>query len=191
VTCRRDKILDAAERLLRHYGFGKTTVADIAREAGVGVGSVYLDFVGKDAIVGELSARRHGRILDAMAEVATDDGRAFEERLRLFFERRMAGFFALKEAGAHGDELVHCRCSGVQEAAIQASARQRELLVSLLAGAHAAGALDAPEPERTARALLRAYVSFAPPLMFTQDRASLEAALPGVHDLVLRGLLRR
>ena len=52
---RSDQILDAAERLLRHYGRNKTTVSDIAREAGIAVGSVYLEFETKDAIVAALS----------------------------------------------------------------------------------------------------------------------------------------
>jgi hypothetical protein len=53
---RRQTILAAAERLLRHYGPGKTTIAEIAREADVGVGTVYLEFSSKDAILEALSA---------------------------------------------------------------------------------------------------------------------------------------
>src|SRR3954470_12265580 len=63
---RREQILKAADRLLRHYGPHKTTVADVAREAGVGVGSVYLDFPSKDALVEELSRSRYRAVLDAM-----------------------------------------------------------------------------------------------------------------------------
>src|SRR4029079_9279854 len=67
---RREQILSAADRLLRHYGPNKTTVADVAREAGIGVGSVYLEFPSKDALIEELSRARHRAVLAAMRAAA-------------------------------------------------------------------------------------------------------------------------
>src|SRR5262249_16762278 len=46
----RDAILDAAERLLARYGFKKTTIDDLAREAGIGKGTVYLHFPSKEEV---------------------------------------------------------------------------------------------------------------------------------------------
>ena len=63
---RRAEILAVAEKLFKHYGPSKTTIGDIAREAGIGVGSVYLEFCSKDEIVGELATRRHDRVLAAL-----------------------------------------------------------------------------------------------------------------------------
>jgi AcrR family transcriptional regulator len=37
----REKILEAAERRLWHYGIKKTTIDEIAADAGVGKGTVY------------------------------------------------------------------------------------------------------------------------------------------------------
>jgi len=65
-AARREQILQAAERLLQHYGPQKTTVADVAREAGIGVGSVYLEFPSKEAIVEALSRARYEAVLEAM-----------------------------------------------------------------------------------------------------------------------------
>src|SRR5512140_1621330 len=85
---RRAIILAAADRLLRHYGPQKTTVADVAREAGVGVGTVYLEFPSKDAIVEELSRARHRAVLDAMRAAAGAAGTA-EERLTGALDARL------------------------------------------------------------------------------------------------------
>ncbi|MGO6907884.1 helix-turn-helix domain-containing protein, partial [Rhizobium ruizarguesonis] len=38
------RILDAAERLFRHYGYSKTTVADIARDLGMSPANIYRFF---------------------------------------------------------------------------------------------------------------------------------------------------
>jgi AcrR family transcriptional regulator len=54
------RILDAAERLFRHYGYSKTTVADIARDLGMSPANVYRFFSSKieihQAICGRMLA---------------------------------------------------------------------------------------------------------------------------------------
>src|SRR4051812_33234960 len=104
---RREHILNAADRLLRHYGPHKTTVADVAREAGVGVGSVYLDFPSKDALIEELSRARYRAVLDAMGAAVAAKGRPFRERLSGAFDARLGAFLALADEGAHACDLVH------------------------------------------------------------------------------------
>lgn len=47
---RRQRILDAASSLSLRFGYDKTTVEDIAREAGISKGAVYLHFKGKDLL---------------------------------------------------------------------------------------------------------------------------------------------
>ena len=54
---RLDKIADAATSVFLSHGFGAARVADIAREAGVGPGTVYLYAEGKDALL-DLALRR-------------------------------------------------------------------------------------------------------------------------------------
>jgi AcrR family transcriptional regulator len=51
------RILDGAERLFRHYGYTKTTVADIARELGMSPANVYRFFPSKAAIHQALAER--------------------------------------------------------------------------------------------------------------------------------------
>lgn len=41
------RILDAAERLFRHYGYSKTTVADVARDLGMSPANIYRFFASK------------------------------------------------------------------------------------------------------------------------------------------------
>ncbi|NMB88876.1 MAG: TetR/AcrR family transcriptional regulator [Chloroflexi bacterium] len=51
LTNRPIRILAAASRLIAHYGFDKTTMDDIAREAGVSKGSLYLEWPGKEPLL--------------------------------------------------------------------------------------------------------------------------------------------
>ncbi len=63
---RESRILDAANDLITHYGYDKTTVDEIAREAGVSKGAVYLHFKGKEALFEALLLRESERVMDDM-----------------------------------------------------------------------------------------------------------------------------
>jgi TetR/AcrR family acrAB operon transcriptional repressor len=54
---REQRILDAASHLIIHYGYDKTTVSDIAQEAGVSKGAIYLHFDSKDELFEALLLR--------------------------------------------------------------------------------------------------------------------------------------
>jgi AcrR family transcriptional regulator len=47
---RRERLLESASSLFSRWGFDKTSVDDIAREAGISKGAVYLEFPNKDAL---------------------------------------------------------------------------------------------------------------------------------------------
>ena len=57
---REQRILDAASRLIAHYGYDKTTVSDVAREAGVSKGAIYLHWKSKTALFEALLFRETG-----------------------------------------------------------------------------------------------------------------------------------
>lgn len=188
---RRQQILDAAARLLVHYGPHKTTIAEIAREAEVGVGSVYLEFESKEAILEELSSRRHMRVFQAMQEAAVRGGRDYASRICAVLDARVQGFLGSCDEGAHARDLLHCVSPAVKSAHERFRAEEEALLAQLLREGARAGELDVPRPAETAVLVLRAYASFSPPWIFSEPRAEVERALGGLHRVVLRGLLRR
>lgn len=189
--CRRQRILRATERLLHRYGPAKTTIADIAREAEVAVGTVYLEFASKDAIIEELSTAQHRAVLAAMRAAAAQAARPFCDRLRAVFDARVRSYLELAGAGAHACDLLHCPSRAVQAAYERFLAEERALLEELLREGARAGELDVPDPDMAARALLRAYASFSPPGLFKGPREEVEPLLEAVHRLVLFGLARR
>lgn len=188
---RREIILSAAGRLLRHYGPQKTTIADVAREAGVGVGTVYLEFPSKDALVEELSRSGHRAVLDAMRTAAGEPGRSFRRRLADVFDARMQSFLALVDEGAHACDLVHCASPAVKAAQANFIEEEHALICAVLRAGAETSEILAPEPEATARVVLRAYATFAPPWLLGCDRGDVQQAIAAMHDLVLHGLLAR
>src|SRR5215467_13934307 len=55
---RAQRILDAASHLILRYGYHKTTIEDIAREAGVGKGTLYLHWKTREALFAALILRK-------------------------------------------------------------------------------------------------------------------------------------
>jgi AcrR family transcriptional regulator len=53
----RTRILTEAERLFRHYGYGKTTIADISEACGMSAANVYRFFPSKSALVEAICGR--------------------------------------------------------------------------------------------------------------------------------------
>lgn len=189
-TPRRIVILTAASRVIEHYGPSKSTVADIAREARVGVGTVYLEFKSKDAILAELSRSRHERVLAAI-ERAWGTGRPAKKRLTRALTARVEAFLASGTSGPHGADLFMCACTAIERAHRRFREAELALFARFLREAAARGELAARDPEESARALLLAYRAFQPPDLFSYPASTLERDLARVHRLVLEGLAPR
>src|SRR6185437_16833246 len=84
----KDAILDATDRLLARFGYRKMTVEDIAAEAGIGKGTIYLHFSSKEEVVLSHIDRIVDRLRERLKEIAGSDATA-AERLRLMLLTRV------------------------------------------------------------------------------------------------------
>ncbi|WP_426127624.1 TetR family transcriptional regulator [Pararhizobium sp. PWRC1-1] len=79
------RILEAAERLFRHYGYAKTNVADIARDLGMSPANIYRFFASKT----EIHQAICGRMLDGSYQQAYEISRlpiSAADRLRRYLQ---------------------------------------------------------------------------------------------------------
>jgi AcrR family transcriptional regulator len=186
---RKGLILEAADRLLRRLGPAGTTVADIVREAQVAVGSVYLEFSSKDAIITELSSARHACVIEAMRAAARRE-EGVRRQIEAIFEARVDAFLALQQEGDHAPELILCVSPAVRAAHERFREEERRLLDEVLAAAQRAGEIGPFDPSEAAATLLRCYASFSPPWLYHEPENSLRPALRMMHRIVLDGLRR-
>jgi len=90
----REKILDAAERLIALHGVEKFQVKDVAQSVGIRPASVYAHFEGREAIADEVDNRLYERI---EREILPDgDGDPAELLLRMM--RNMIQYYAANPA---------------------------------------------------------------------------------------------
>ena len=81
-----ERILDAAETLIRERGFEQMTIAEVVLRSGSSVGSLYARFRDKIALLRAVQVRYHARVEDAIAaEFSGDHPQAerLEEAARL------------------------------------------------------------------------------------------------------------
>lgn len=78
---RRQQIMVAAKRVFSNKGFGKTTMEDIAKDAELSPGTIYLYFKNKDELYASLSLRILQYLLIRMEHVTAEKGLNLEKRL--------------------------------------------------------------------------------------------------------------
>lgn len=80
---KRDRILSAAERIFARHGFFAAKVSDVAKEAGVADGTIYLYFKSKDDLLISLFERRMVQVNERLRD-ATEKVKGPIEQLRAF-----------------------------------------------------------------------------------------------------------
>ena len=81
----RTRILKEAERLFRHYGYGKTTIADISEACGMSAANVYRFFPSKSALMEAICSRLIAEMETRLYEIVRRPIPA-SERLTLFIQ---------------------------------------------------------------------------------------------------------
>lgn len=184
----RERIIEAAEDVLRRFGPAKATVVDVARALGVSHGSVYRHFPSKAALRDAVTERWLVRVSEPLAVVAAEEGPA-PERLRRWFELLMR---SKKQLLLDDPELFATYSALVSDARDVVRAHIETLnqqIARILADGIARGELTITDPIVMGRAVFNATTRFHNPIHAAEwtDPAS-EAAFEGVWQLILRGL---
>jgi AcrR family transcriptional regulator len=183
---RRGSILCAAHRLFGRYGPGKTTIADIAREANISVGAVYLDFPSKESVLEALAEKEHLALLEVMQNAARD-AEDMADALRRAVVARTRHLCTLANATHGCDLIVGCQpvIRGVRD---RYAARELALFAQILSDGKKRGETSV-EPKETARALADAFATLLPPFLEPSEKAALKRA-HALVDLVAYGVTR-
>jgi len=105
----KEKILDAAYQLFCGKGYYQTTTNEIARVAGVSIGSLYSYFVDKDTIFLEILERYHESFIavhDRLAESMGYDNLSLREWLHQFIE----GMIQVHEISKELNQEINLLC---------------------------------------------------------------------------------
>jgi AcrR family transcriptional regulator len=187
----RDRILDAAERLLGRLGYQKMTIDDIAAEAKIGRRTIYLSFSSKE----ELALATIDRIVERLLERLNRHAAApvpWQERLRrMLVERVLFRFDSVREYYHSIDEIFRSRRETYMSRRAQYFASEVQTFSRVLAEASEDGLLRIDDLEGTAESLLFATNALLPSALSTRElgaRSQVAARVSRIADLLIRGL---
>lgn len=161
-TGTRDLILDAVERLIGVLGYSKTTMDDVAREAGVGKRTIYVHFPSKEEVVLCTIDRIVDRLVARLRDHAAARGPAADRLQAMLVERVLFRFDSVRDYSHGLDELFASLRPAYLARRERYFAAEAAVFAGVLAAGHAAGELDAADPAAAAAALLLATNSLIP-----------------------------
>lgn len=188
---KRRRILDAAVSVFAQHGFYNAKVSQIAKEAGVADGTIYLYFKNKEDILIQV-------FIDAMDEILRRQEEALAtitdpiDRLRTFIR---VHFASVAESRAMAEVItVELRQSAkfMRNTDMKPFGRYLAMIARIVDDGVRAGAFaESSVPRLIARAVFGAVDELALEWAMSDRHQSLDEASSHVADLFLSGLVRR
>ncbi|KAB7894628.1 TetR family transcriptional regulator [Rouxiella sp. S1S-2] len=188
---RREQIIRAALDHFRHYGYSKTSVADLAKAIGVSSAYVYKFFESKQAIGEAVCTHSLGQIDDALREISQSDNSAADrlrelfasllsKSLALFFEERKLHDIAAVAAANHWSSAKNHR------------AALYSILKHVISEGRESGEFESQTPlDEVCMAIASVMTPFSHPLMLEEKTPEqLEERVLVITNLVLRSLVK-
>ncbi len=181
---KRRRIVEAATLLLNRYGFQRTSMDLVAKEAGVAKPTIYAYFSDKDAVFTAVVEDFCEQLLQTAAQASQERG-PLEARLTAILSAKFTRYWVLVQASPHAQELIDSHGRLGAEIIQRADRAYLALLEDVLA--------QAPELKKSsfspqAAALL--YLRAASGAAYDASSApSHEANLREIVGVVTRGLI--
>jgi AcrR family transcriptional regulator len=184
----RDRILGAAEELLRRHGIAKTTVVDVARALEMSHANVYRHFASKTELQDAVAQRWLQKIMTPLRAIVAEKGDAAER-----LERWVLTLAAQKRAKVLNDpELFAAYHAVAQSARTVVEAHLGELnehIAAIIRDGVQSGAFKVEDPEQAAAAVLNATSRFHHPYHVKESGGrDTTVEIRAVMKLVLAGL---
>ena len=190
----KDAILDATDRLLARYGYRKMTVEDIASEAHIGKGTIYLHFASKEEVVLSHVDRIVDRLKDRLREIGSSEASTAERLRQMLLMRVMFRFDSIQHYTQSLNDLLAALRPGLLARRALYFEAEAQIFAEVLTKGRAAGEFQFDDEHATAHALLQATNGLLPYSLSTTElgeRQEVEQRTADVADLMLSGLLSR
>lgn len=185
----RERLLVAAEAQFRRFGYRRTSVEDITREAGTGKGSLYLHFDSKEAVYLAVVEASLERFLEK-ADAALHGEGAAPRRLSALVEATADHYGRdelLRSSLLGHSHLVDGRAAALA-AEIQRTRIRRLLAETIEAGQREGSVRGGLDPEATAAVLFEMGWGVVRAGLEGATGIPLDAALATLNDIVGRGI---
>lgn len=162
-------------------------MAEIASDVGISVGTLYLEFDGKEDILAALTEETAREFERTFSDIARSE-RPAPERLREVLRARVTLSDRCCREGAHAGEVLLSAAARCRKTSEEKEARFLALLEVLVREGVEAAQLTATDPATAARALRDGISIFLPPHSLEYGQDEVLSRADAVLDLLLSGL---
>jgi AcrR family transcriptional regulator len=186
----RARILAAAERRFKHYGFAKTTIVDIASDCAMSHANVYRFFRNKNEIVDAIAEEWLAKSEAVCREVLRRDAPSKQRLLDFVLELHRWKVREYLRGGRTHEFLTLARNQGRPFIAVHLRALA-DILVEIIEDGNRRGELAVQNPRELAQIIQDATVKFCDPRLVAQyQNEPLEAQATSVMQVLIGGLAR-
>ena len=183
------RILDAAEALLRRHGAEKANVVDVARALGMSHGNIYRHFSSKQALINAVAMRWLHAVIVPLEAIASDGAHPASERLGAWFDTLRA----IKKRKVLDDpelfQVHHNIVEQVPEIVEEHVATMLNQVERIIADGVTAGEFSSRlDPALSARAFLQATSPFHHPALIVRNPRASDEDARILLELLLAGL---
>ena len=189
----KDLILDAAERLLALSGYKKLTMEEIAKEVGIGKGTIYLHYDSKEALILAHIDRIVHRLKGRLFAIAHSNGSGSERIRKMLLLRVLFRFDDIQHYAKGLGELLVAIHPALVERRQRYFEEEAQIVAEVLREGERAGEFEFADSVATAHVLVAATNSFLPFDLSVNElgsRKELERKTQAVADLLIRGLVK-
>lgn len=190
----RELILDGVDVMLARFGYRKMTMEDLARQVGIGKGTIYLHFPGKEELALAHVDRIAERLLRRLREISAGPDSP-QKRIRAMLRERVLFRF---DSVVHYSQNLNDLLSAVRKELLVRRqghfAREAQELARVIAEGRELGAFAAADSLGAAWLLIWSTNSMLPFNLSARElgnRDELEERVSRLAGLLLAGLLRR
>ena len=190
-----EKILDVADRLLGRHGYRRMTVESLAKEAGIGKGTVYLSFESKADVALACIDRMAAACAFASSRRSGASATSPEQRVReMLVERVLYRFDYARPHSSSIDDLLASLRPRLVEHRNEYFRAEAEALARVLEEGSADGAFEVADSRAAAAAMVTATNALLPYSLSVEELGRRDEIARRAHDvihLLLRGVVRR
>lgn len=191
---RHDEIFACFERLVARFGLDRVTMRDLAREAGISVGAIYLEFESKDALILAVEEKWLGHVDARNADIVRSDAGAEDKLYRLLVEHAHLFSRRIRHNQADFEMLMgalQLRYIGrkVRDGRQEVLRSMTESAVRVLEDGNADGTFAVDDPRRSAELVVQAFAEyFLASQVITLPHAKIVRDTDELFELLLRAL---
>ncbi len=189
----KKRILECAQKKILHYGYHKTTVEEIAEDAGIGKGTIYLHFKSKKDIFLQLILSISDEIIEEAREILQQTELDLKARFMKIIKYRFLKIYKNANANPHGHELVQAAGpmkDEILKATTQSRSQWQDIVKTVIEEGIQNGIFAVENPDKIAQHISSSFEILYPAIKMWDSADEISDYIETLVELFYKGMLK-